>query len=214
MVFRALLVAALGIAAARVTQAQVRSGSADIVVDAPSSTDSAHVEARYVLTSQGPLELHVLDRPCATVGNIRVERNGVALGVAKTRSGPWMTYRASTFSGDTSRIVVRYAVKRGGSSDIPLLHPGGALAKVDVTVRGDDATRVDFPQMTRQASGWSGRYVAVPSFVSVANAGPCDPVDEPGDNGGLVWRFFLLVGIMVAWVPLYLAWARRSAESA
>jgi len=37
-------------------------------------------------------------------------------------------------------------------------------------------------------------------------------VGAGGDNGGLVWRFFLLVGIMITWVPLYLAWARRSTE--
>jgi len=41
-----------------------------------------------------------------------------------------------------------------------------------------------------------------------------EPTVEDGDDGGLVWRFFLLVGIMVAWVPVYLAWARRSGENA
>ena len=76
--------------------------------------------------------------------------------------------------------------------------------------------RVSFPHMTRQAPNeWSARFVAVPSFIEIAGlrAAPCDEgVGEGGDNGGLVWRFFLLVGIMITWVPLYLAWARRSAE--
>jgi hypothetical protein len=70
--------------------------------------------------------------------------------------------------------------------------------------------------MTRQAPNeWSAHFVAVPSFVEVAGlrATPCDEgVGERGDNGGLVWRFVVLAGIMVAWVPLYLAWARRSQE--
>jgi len=71
---------------------------------------------------------------------------------------------------------------------------------------------------TRQApTQWSARYVGVPSFVEIGGDGVkgCgERAGERGDNGGLVWRFCLLVGIMVAWVPLYLAWARRSGESA
>lgn len=69
---------------------------------------------------------------------------------------------------------------------------------------------------TRQAPNeWSGRYVAMPSFVKVGGpAFACDRRPAAGDNGGLVWRFFLLVGIMAAWVPLYLAWARRSGDRA
>jgi hypothetical protein len=57
--------------------------------------------------------------------------------------------------------------------------------------------------------------VAVPSFVEVAGlrATRCDEgVGAGGDDGGLVWRFCVLVGIMITWVPLYLAWARRSTE--
>jgi hypothetical protein len=71
--------------------------------------------------------------------------------------------------------------------------------------------------MTRQAPNeWSARFVAVPSFVEVAGihaarATPCgEGAGERGDNGGLVWRFVVLAGIMAAWVPLYLTWARRS----
>jgi hypothetical protein len=85
--------------------------------------------------------------------------------------------------------------------------------KVDVRV-SDTATQVSFPHMTRRAPNeWSARFVAVPSFVEIngPRTTPCDErAGERGDDGGLVWRFALLVGIMIAWVPLYLAWARRS----
>jgi hypothetical protein len=119
---------------------------------------------------------------------------------------------------------VRYDLWLGGSRTIPLVHLAAPLARVDssrqgavtVALRFDrGAGQVEFPHMTRQAPNeWSGRYVAAPSFVKVGGpAFACDlRTDAPGDNGGLVWRFFLLVGIMVAWVPIYLAWARRSMD--
>jgi hypothetical protein len=108
---------------------------------------------------------------------------------------------------------------------IPLVHLASAVTgngstrtgPVNVLVRvSGAAARVAFPHMTRQAPNeWSARFVAVPSFVEVAglSATPCDEgVGAGGDDGGLVWRFCVLVGIMIIWVPLYLAWARRSAE--
>jgi hypothetical protein len=116
------------------------------------------------------------------------------------------------------------------------------VGPVSVTVRFADATaRVDFPHMTRAVptnaeqtperggsasrrdgtrqapDEWSARYVAVPSLVEVSRPGQADCTEAEaasGDNGGLVWRFLLLVGIMAAWVPLYLVWARRSGDSA
>jgi hypothetical protein len=74
--------------------------------------------------------------------------------------------------------------------------------------------------MTRRGTEWDARYVAIPSFVQVSLTGVegarttgCAATGAPvGSDGGLVWRFLLLVGIMGAWVPLYLAWARRSGD--
>lgn len=217
MIPRLLLCAALGIGAAGEAWAQSRSGTGVITIGIPSSADSAHVEARYVLPStSSALDLRVLTRPCITIENVRIERDGAALGVTQARNGPWITYHPEALSGDTTRLVVRYEVM--GSGTIPLIHPATALSRADVTVRfGDDAQSISFPHMTRQAPGeWSARYVAVPSFVRIAGLGvpSCDVGVARGDNGGLVWRFFLLVGIMAAWVPLYLAWARRSGDSA
>ena len=176
--------------------------------------------------SPSPITLRVLVRPCATIRNVRIERAGVALAMAQSRNGPWITFRDTTASDrDSLTLFVRYDVRLAGKGVIPLVHLSSAMVsnastrlepvKVDVRL-SDHAAQVSFPHMTRQAPGaWSARYAAVPSFAQVAGLPltQCEePVGERGDNGGLVWRFFLLVGIMAAWVPLYLAWARRSSE--
>lgn len=226
MLHRSLACAALVIGVAGDALAQARPGHADITIDA-TSADTAHVEARYVLAPlPSPIELKVLTRPCVTITNLQMQRDGGAWIVSPSRKGPWMTYRDTIPSrGDSIRLFVRYDVRLSGTGIIPLVHPTSAFASgvparlgtVSVAVRfADDAGRVAFPHMTRQAArAWSARYVAVPSFVEIASAGPTRCEEGPperSDNGGLVWRFFLLVGIMIAWVPLYLAWARRSID--
>lgn len=207
--------------------AQARPGTTNITITAR-SPNAVHVEERYVLgPSSQPLELRLLTRPCVVVEDMRMERDGIALTGAEARNGPWITWRDTTPpGGDSLRLSVRYNLWLGGSRTIPLVHLAAPLARTDssrqgavtVTVRfARTVAGVEFPHMSRQAPNeWSGRYVATPSFLKVGGPGlPCDErVDAPGDNGGLVWRFFLLVGIMVAWVPLYLSWARRSGESA
>jgi len=157
---------------------------------------------------------------------LAVEQAGSVLSVTESRAGPWITFR-DTIAGrdDSLRLLVRYDVRPAGAGVIPLVHLASAVTAngatrtgpVKVLVRvSDAAARVDFPHMTRDAPNeWSARFVAVPSFVEVAGlvATRCDEgVGRGGDNGGLVWRFCVLVGIMIAWVPLYLAWARRSTE--
>lgn len=222
---RRLALAALVTGVAGAAPGQAPSGTVDITIavqaqDSPHVED-ARVEERYVLASSPlPIELRILTRPCAAIGNMRMERAGVELAMVESRNGPWITLRDSSASGgDSLRLFVRYDVRLAGTGSIPLVHLTAPLATVSVTVRfAGDAGRVVFPHMTRQAPDeWSARYVAVPSFVEVAGVGltPCgESGGERVDNGGLVWRFFLLVGIMVAWVPLYLAWARRSGDSA
>jgi hypothetical protein len=204
--------------------AQARSGTIDIDIIVPSA-ESAHVEERYTLSSPAKIELRVLARACVTIENLRIERGGVTVDAVRSRNDPWITFRDSTASGSDS-VIVRYDVRLARTGIIPLVHLAAPLERsssarlgaVTVEVRFADATRrVEFPHMTRQApSHWSARYVGVPSFVEFADGATTECVEQTGegDNGGLVWRFFLLVGIMVAWVPLYLAWARRSGESA
>jgi len=157
---------------------------------------------------------------------LAVEQAGSVLSVTESRDGPWITFRDTLAAQDDSlRLVVRYDVRPAGAGVIPLVHLASAVTgngstrtgPVKVLVRvSDAATRVAFPHMTRQAPNeWSARFVAVPSFVEVAGLGtaPCDEgPGAGGDDGGLVWRFCALVGIMIIWVPLYLAWARRSTE--
>ena len=205
--------------------AQARQGSIDISITV-SSADSAHVEERYELRSSAPIELRLLTRPCARIENISVERAGLAMAFVQSQDGPWVSLRDST-AGDSLPFTVRYDVRLAGTGTIPLVHLAAPLARnnaarlgaVTVEVKFPDGSgQVAFPHMTRQAQGqWAARYVGVPSFIEIAGDGveECnEPTSENGDNGGLVWRFFLLVGIMIAWVPLYLAWARRSGESA
>ncbi len=208
-------------------QAQSRQGTIDITI-ASRTPNAVHVEERYALgPSAASIELRVLTRPCMVIEHLRIERDGVALAGAEGRHGPWITWRDTTPPGsDSLRLLVRYDVWLGGSRTIPLMHLADPLARNDSSRQGavtvavrfaKGAGKVEFPHMTRQAPNeWSGRYVAAPSFVKVGGfAFACDRLPAvPDDNGGLVWRFFLLVGIMVAWVPLYLAWARRSGESA
>ena len=204
--------------------AQERSGTIAISI-AVTSPDSVHVEERYDLRSSLPLELRLLTRPCATIENVRIEREGVALSVVQSQDGPWVTLRDTT-PGDSVPRIVRYDVRLAGTGVIPLVHLAAPLVRnnaarlgaVSVEVRlPDESRRVAFPHMTRQAQNlWFARYVGVPSFVEITGdtVKACTQPTEKGDNGGLVWRFFLLLGIMVAWVPLYLAWARRSGETA
>ena len=205
--------------------AQGRQGTVDITVDVIS--DAAHVEEQYLLApSASPISLRVLTRPCATIENLHFEQAGSVLSVTQSRAGPWITFHGTIAAPDDSlRLFVRYDVRPAGTGVIPLVHLATALTgtgstragPVTVDVRVSDASaRVVLPHMTRRAPNeWSAPFVAVPSFVEIARlrAAPCaEGAGQGGDNGGLVWRFFLLVGIMITWVPLYLAWARRSTE--
>ena len=217
----------LSIGVAGEALAQARAETADITITAR-TPNAVHVEERYTLgPSAASLELRVMTRPCMLVEKLRVEGDGVVLKGSETFNGPWITWRDTTTArGDSLRLSVRYTVWLGGSRTIPLMHLTAPLARnessrlgaVTVALRfAHSGGQVEFPYMTRQAPNeWSGRYVAVPSFLKVGGpAFPCDrPPDVAGDNGGLVWRYWLLLGIMVAWVPIYLTWARRTGERA
>jgi hypothetical protein len=228
----ALLGLALAAALAGDARAQEAVGAADVVL-AIDARGVAQVEERYMVAPfrQGA-ELRLLTRPCADVGSVRVERSGAGVPILREEDGPWVVIRDTTAAaGDTLDLRVRYEVRwRGTEPDIPLLllttpipqEDGEREGTVRVRVRLPDASgHVVFPHMARRgAAEWEARYVAIPSFVQLslgggegAATGACAPEGTPsGSDGGLVWRFLLLVGIMGAWVPLYLAWARRSGD--
>jgi predicted deacylase len=228
----ALLGLALAAALAGDARAQEAVGAVDVLLTVD-ARGAARVEERYLVAPfRQAAELRLLTRPCAGVGSVRVRRSGVAVPVLQERDGPWLVVRDTTAAaGDTLDLRVRYEVRwRGTEPDIPLLllttpipqEDGEREGTVRVRVRLPDASgHVVFPHMARRgAAEWEARYVAIPSFVQVslgggegAAAAACAPEGAPaGSDGGLVWRFLLLVGIMGAWVPLYLAWARRSGD--
>lgn len=198
----------------------------DITV-AASKPNAIHVEERYVLgSSSRPLELRALTRPCVLIENLRVEREGVRLPFGEGRNGAWSTWRSMTpIDGDSTRLVVRYDAWLGGSGVLPLVFLDNPLVTTDssrqgavsVTLRfAHDSGTIEFPRMTRQAPNeWSGHFIATPSMVKVRPPSfRCDLPKAPGDDGGLVWRFYLLIGIMVAWVPIYLFWAKQTGDRA
>ena len=177
----------------------------------------------------------MLTRPCAVPGDIRLGTSGGSdAGVALERreQGPWveLLHVDSADNRDSPGFEVRYGMRLSGASvDIPLVHlarpipraAGDRAGSVSVAVdlSATPGASVTFPVFERHGSGvWRARFVAIPSFVHVELPGaaafaPCDTDRAaPRDDGGLTWRFWLFAGIMAAWVPLYLAWARRSGE--
>ena len=175
--------------------------------------------------------LQYLARPCVAVGVVERVVGRTRVVLASTPNGPWRTLgnrSAAVVSGNgATDFEVEYRVTFSGPElDIPLVHPTQPIPRRegqregDVTIRAtiDDARAiVSFPHLRREAgtTRWSGRFVAIPSFVQIARPGgaqtPCAAA-APGNDGGLTWRFWLLVGIMVAWVPIYLTWAGRRTE--
>lgn len=212
--------------ATAVANAQARTGTVDITIVSRSS-NAVRVDEHIVLApSSQPIELRVITRPCMQIDNLVIARDGRALDVEELTRGPWTTLRdTSTSATDSVRLTVGYNVWLGGSRTIPLVHltspvastvsSGSGSTKVVVRFSHDSGT-IEFPYMTRQAANeWSAGYVATPSFLKVGGfTFPCDRMPPPGDDGGLVWRFTLLLGIMAAWVPVYLVWARRTGDRA
>jgi hypothetical protein len=205
----------------------------NIVVD---SSGEARVHERYrVPRDTGGIRLQLLDRPCARVRDVVLRKYRDTIPLAGTRKGPWQIYSDTTdraYNADSSGFEVTYAVSlQATSADIPVLHltrpiprrEGEREGAVELSVNfdGDRGGVVGFPALAWDEGGnsWSGIFVAAPSFVRVARrdrkalgAGECPAVDARLDDGGLSWRFWTLVLIMAAWVPIYLAWARRTSE--
>lgn len=233
----AVLRVALGVAGPAGLAAQEPTGAVEVQVElAPDGT--ARVVERYLLTpAPAVFELRALTRPCTEILDVRVERGGATEMPTPEGDGPWVLYRPAPYArtADTLRATVRYRVRiRSADVSIPLLHltepipqrDGEREGTVRVLVRfAEGGGRVRFPHMARTEEGsWQARYVAIPSFVEVTRGDgardgatacreePDDATPEGPGDGGLTWRFLLFVGIMAAWVPTYLWWARRSTE--
>ena len=217
------LAAALACLLAQETRAQSAFDSALVEV---SVDDGGRVRVAQIYAREAPTpmpELRMLARPCAAVENVHIRSAGGDTPLQREADGPWVIHRAPA-SAREATVEIRFDVTVTGSGmAVPLLLAGGQVARgtdgrgrVAIRVRSRDSSiAVVFPRMSRPAPGeWRERYVAVPAWLEITRAGStaCGEAAARGDDGGLQWRFLLLAGIMVAWVPAYLAWARRADE--
>jgi hypothetical protein len=203
-----------------------------ILVD---STGEATIHERYrVPRDTGGMVLELLDRPCATIGPVTLSNYRTTVVLSGTRRGPWQTFRDSVgtaYNGDSSGFDLGYVTTLHGGGDIPVMHLTRPIPRregeregpvaLTVTFRGGSANAVRFPPLAHDIAGtWASHFVAVPAFVHVERADEVAPrtaecAEEGGNDasdGGLSWRFWLLVGIMVLWLPIYLVWARRTRD--
>ena len=204
-----------------------------IVVD---STGHARVTEEYrVPNDSGALQLQLLRRRCTPVSAVRLSAAAKSVMLLQILNSPWTALRDTSgaldsSNGDSAGFGIRYAVSLlQPTADIPLVHLTRAIPRresereggVSVSVVTDG--EVEFPRLSRTAARtWTGRFVAIPSFVRVSlppattprRSGCGNAADADVTDGGLTWRFWTLIGIMVAWVPLYLGWARRTQEGA
>lgn len=195
----------------------------------PHADGAVEVRQRYVMPDDtGRLTFRVLSRPCAIVTGAAIVAGDRGAALVASPQGPWTLLddtSAARQRTDSLGFEVRYLVTLTAlDADVPIVHlvrpisreTGGAkpVTLIVNTLSVPDAS-VTFPSFRRQGkAAWVGEFVALPSFVHVAmpdsRVMKCMRPLEPNDDGGLSWRFALFVGIMVAWVPLYLVWARRT----
>ena len=191
----------------------------------------AAVREEYALTSaMDSAGFQFLDDPCTTVGPVfaAIDDREIAFSAAPERATPWRFLNAdvSGTPNGPGRLIVRYEVRaRGSEVVVPIVMPAATLdlaegargARVTIAVRwtgARGAVRVAMPRLeSTSADEWGGLLLAMPSSVRVdvaqtTGGGTCDRATT-GATGGLEWRFAILVGTMVIWVPGYLLWFGR-----
>jgi len=223
----------LAMIATRAVAAQERDSAAVIVTIDADTSDAWRVETRVRLAADSGdtsrrAAFQYLARACARVGDVVLDDGSTAVTLATRIDGAWRALEdtLTTARGTRTGFTLRYIVTRtAAGADVPLVLPtfpiprgaNARLGNVQVIVRvPDDRATVTFPRLERaDARTWSARLVAIPSFVHVRLAddrSPCGEAAPRGDDGGLSWRFWLLVAILVVWVPVYQWWALRQSE--
>ncbi|MEP7346515.1 MAG: hypothetical protein ABI877_14685, partial [Gemmatimonadaceae bacterium] len=215
---------AIGSAAWPQVSPSVAGVEVQVVVD---SGGRAQVVERYrVPIATGVIQLQFLQRACASVEAVTLSTDANSRVLAIEGDGPWVSLRDTTAKGrllfpNSSGFDVSYIVSRTvPSADIPLVQLTRPIPRSDEEREGGVVLsvvtdgEVSFPRLTRTGPGqpWMGRFVAIPSFVRVdRKGGTTRPAVACGtstphvwSDGGLSWRFWTLVAIMIAWVPLYL----------
>ena len=184
----------------------------------------ARVFARYrVPRDSGALQLQFLTRECTSVSGVTLSNYANARILAPAVVGPWVILRDTTAGGsaynaDSSGFEIRYTIALAAFLvDIPLVQltwPVPRLEEereggVSLTVATD--AQVLFPRLKRAATGesWVGRFV--PQFHPVCARGArerrgnvCRRVQGllarvAAATVVSTWRFWTLMGIMVAW---------------
>lgn len=220
------------------TRPQAPNASTGTAVDVTITADTSTrwlVTERFgsaVASDSAPAgEFQFLARPCAAIDDVVITNGRDTAPLAVATKGPWRTLTdtsaISRNAGSTDGVELRYHVTRdAGAVDIPLViatrpiprDAESRLGNVAIVVRLPDGTgTVTFPRLSRtdDARVWRGAFVAVPSFVHVRltpDARGCAEAVPAGDDGGLTWRFWLLVAILTIWVPTYQWWARRQTD--
>jgi hypothetical protein len=232
--------AAVVLATFRVTclagaQAPSDRAPARIAIDVDGSGRARVVERFIISPDTAAAVLRMLERPCARAGAASITTGGAAVAYMTSRNGPWQELSLTSHPSEPVVLDVEYTVALAGEGgDIPILQPtravGASAGKeapaVSITVSfPHDGPTVRFPRLERDARAvnqrpatWSGEFIAVPSFVSIrvpGSAARSACVDRSGthSDGGLTWRFWVLIGVMLIWVPLYLMWASRTGSS-
>lgn len=201
-----------------------------IVVDPAGRAEVSELVRAGRDTATRASSYQLLTRPCAAIGDISLTSATHSALLRRVSNDPWQLLDDSTERGAAhADATLTYTVSlSGGGRDIPIVVPAPAVARgtdgrspgVAVSVVLPNAEdRVTFPRMltTGTSHEWRGQFVAVPSFVSVelsGRSGACGDALPPSSDGGLSWRFWLLVAILVVWVPTYQWWARRQPEGA
>jgi hypothetical protein len=203
-----------------------------LVTITPGEGGETRVQERFVGVGDSIVQrprFRALTRSCASVQDVQLRDSAGSVPLSAGAPVAWVEYRESlgTHRNPAPGFELRYVVRGGGSTrDVPLILPAHPVPRTEgmregnVTVLVESpSAQVRFPQLTRDArtGTWRGHFVAIPSFVRLTTTDgadtPCKAVTTRGDDGGLVWRFGILVAILVAWVPLYLAWARRATSA-
>lgn len=209
--------------------------AATVTVQPDSPTDWFVLETFHAVPSSGSSRdttaFMYLARPCVDVREAAIVTGGDVVPLVAEARGPWRMLRDTSQRDQGAARAQGFAIQfrmrvEGSAFALPLIVPtlplprgadgrNGAV-RISVTLP-DSLGAVTYPRFARDAEPrhFVGHFPALPSTVQIrlTNAAqPCGDRLAAGDDGGLTWRFWLLVAILATWVPTYQWWARRQQD--